>query len=134
MAQKASSFSSFLFGTPMITANRFKGSDNYQSWANAVTLWFTRNGVEDHLTSTKSSVEEDKRPQWRKHDTLLCNILQQSIEPKTLDNLGNYQTCQPLGPKQRIYIPMMFNRSIVSSPLLIVWSNLVWNYLPLLGE
>ena len=59
-------------------------------------LWFTGNGVEVHLTSTESSVEEDKRPQWWKHDALLCNILQQSIEPKTLDNLGDYQTCQPL--------------------------------------
>ena len=63
MADKASSFSSFMCRTPMITINRLKGSDNYQSWANFVTLWFTRNGVEDHLTSTESSIEEDKRPQ-----------------------------------------------------------------------
>ena len=96
MADKASSFSSFMSGTPMITVNRLKGSDNYQSWANAVTLWFTGNGVEDNSTSTKSSVEEDKCPPWWKHDALLCNILQQPIEPKTLNNLGDYQTCQPL--------------------------------------
>ena len=97
MAEKASSFSSFMAGTPMIIVNRLKGSDNYQSWANSVTLWFTGNGVEDHLTSTESSVDADKHPQWRKHDFfLLCNILQQSIEPKTLDKLGDYQTCQPL--------------------------------------
>ena len=63
MAEKALSFSSFLAGTPMITVNRLKGSDNYQSWANFVTLWFTGNGVEDHLTSTESSVNVDKRPQ-----------------------------------------------------------------------
>ena len=118
----------------MITVNRLKGSDNYQSWANSVTLWFTRNVVEDHLTSTESSVEEDKHPPWQKHDTLLCNILQQSIEPKTHDNLGDYQACQPLWTKQRIYIPMMFNTSTMSSPLFIVWSSLVWNYLPLLSE
>ena len=55
-------------------------------------LWFTGNGVEDHLTSTESSVEEDKRPQWKKHDALLCNIFQQSIVPKTLNNLRDYQT------------------------------------------
>ena len=67
MVEKASSFSLFLSGTLMITINRLKGSDNYQSWANSVTLWFTGNGVEDHLTSTESSVEEDK--------PLLCNIL-----------------------------------------------------------
>ena len=96
MVGKVSSFSSFLDRTPMITINRLKGSDNYQSWANSVTLWFTGNDVENHLTSMESSVDADKRPQWRKHDALLCNILQQSIEPKTLDNLGDYQTCQPL--------------------------------------
>ena len=43
------------------------------------------------MTSTEISVAEDKRPKWRKLDALLCNILQQSIEPKTLDNLGDYQ-------------------------------------------
>ena len=95
MAEKALSFSSFLSRTPMITVNRLKGSNNYQSWVNSLTLWFTGNGVEDHLTSTESNVEEDKCPQWWKHDTLLRNILQQSIEPKTLNNLGDYQTCQP---------------------------------------
>ena len=63
MADKALSFSSFMRGTPMITVNRLKGSDNYQSLANSVTLWFTGNGVEDHLTSTESSVAANKRPQ-----------------------------------------------------------------------
>ena len=96
MAEKASSFSSFMAGTPMITINRLKGSDNYQSWANSVTLWFTGNGVEDLLTFTESSVDADKHLQWRKHDALLCNILQQSIELKTLENLRDYQTCQLL--------------------------------------
>ena len=75
MVDKALSFSSFLSGNPMITVNQLKGSYNYQSWVNFVTLWFTRNGVEDHLTSTESNVAADKRPQWRKHDALLCNIL-----------------------------------------------------------
>ena len=90
MAEKASSFSSFLVGTPMITVNRLKGNDNYQSWANSVILWFAGNGVEDHLTSMESCVDADKRPQWQKNDALLCNILQQSIVPKTLDNLTDY--------------------------------------------
>ena len=96
MTDKALSFSSYMFGTPVIIVNRLKGSNNYQSRANSIKLWFTGNGVEDHLTSTESSVPEDKRSQWRKRDALLCNILQQSIDPKTLDNLGDYQTCQPL--------------------------------------
>ena len=43
----------------------------------------------------ESSVVADKRLQWRKHDSLLYNIIQQSIEFKTLDNLKDYQTCQP---------------------------------------
>ena len=85
--------------------NRLNGSDNYQSWANFVTLGFTRNGVEDHLTSTESSIAEDKRPQWQKHDALLCNILQQSIKHKTLDNLGDYHTCQPLWTRAKNLYP-----------------------------
>ena len=64
MADKGLSFSLYLFGTPMIIVNRLKGSDNYQSWANSVKLWFIGNGVEDHLTFTESSVAEDKRSQW----------------------------------------------------------------------
>ena len=62
MADKAQNFSSFLSGTPMITVNQLKESDNYQSWANSVTLWFIGNGVGDYLTSTESSVAEDKCP------------------------------------------------------------------------
>ena len=62
MADKASNFSSFMSGTPMITVNQLKGSNSYQSWANSITLWFTGNGVEDHLTSTESSVAADKCP------------------------------------------------------------------------
>ena len=96
MANKAPSFSSYPYGTPMITMNRLKGSDNYQSWANSVKLWFIGNGVKDHVASTESSVAEDKHPQWLKQYALLYNILQQSIETKTLDNLWDYQTCQPL--------------------------------------
>ena len=71
MANKEPSFCSFLSGTPSITMNRLKGSENYQSWANSVSLWFTSNGCEDHLTSTKTSVPKDKRPKWRKLDALL---------------------------------------------------------------
>ena len=62
MAGKASSFSSFLSSTPMIIVNRLQGSNNYQSLANYVALWFIGNGVEDHLTFTESSVAADKHP------------------------------------------------------------------------
>ena len=55
--------------------NKLNESDNYQLWAHSVTLWLTSNGCEDHLTSTETSVAEDKRPKWQKLDALLCNIL-----------------------------------------------------------
>ena len=67
MTNKAPSFSLYLFGTPMIIMNRLKGSDNYQSRANSVKLWFIGNGVEDHFTS-QSIV-------FLKINALLYNIL-----------------------------------------------------------
>ena len=48
--------------------NRLKGSENYQSWANSVTLWFTGNGCEDYLTSTETSFAEDQHSRWWKQD------------------------------------------------------------------
>ena len=75
MANKGLSFSSFLSGTPMITMNKLKGSKNYQSWANFVTLWCIGVGCEDHLTTTKSSLAEDICLHWRKMDALPSNIL-----------------------------------------------------------
>ena len=60
MVDKASSFTSYLCGTPMITVNRLTRFDNYQSWANSFKLWFIGIGIEDHLTSMESSVAEDK--------------------------------------------------------------------------
>ena len=47
MVEKAPNFSLYMSGPPMINVNKLKGSDNYQSWANSVKLWFTGNGVED---------------------------------------------------------------------------------------
>ena len=47
-------------------------------------LWFIGNGCEDHLTTADTSIPEDKRTQWKKTDALLCNILRQSIDAKTL--------------------------------------------------
>ena len=38
-------------------------------------LWFIGNGCEDHLTTANISILEDQRPQWRKTNVLLCNIL-----------------------------------------------------------
>ena len=59
-------------------------------------LWFIGNGCEDHLTIVDTSVLEDQHPQWRKIDALLCNILQQSIDTKTLYNIVAYKTCYTL--------------------------------------
>ena len=59
-------------------------------------LWFIGNGCEDHLTTADTSIPEDQRAQWRKIDALLCNILRQSIDAKTLYNIEAYKTCYTL--------------------------------------
>ena len=56
------------------------------------------------------------------------------LSPKHLTTLGTIRPVSLFGPKLRIYMPMMFNASTVSSLPLIVWRSLVWNYLPSLGE
>ena len=56
-------------------------------------LWFISNGCVDHLTTVDTSIPEDKHTQWKKTDGLLCNILRQSIDAKTLYNIGAYKTC-----------------------------------------
>ena len=87
-AAKGQNFNSFVSGTPMIILDKFMGSENYQPWADSTDLWFIGNGCEDYLTTADTSILEDQRPQWRKTDALLCNILWQSIDAKTLYNLG----------------------------------------------
>ena len=52
MAGKCQTFNSFVSGTPMITLDKLTGSENYQSWADLVDLWFIGKGCEDHLTTT----------------------------------------------------------------------------------
>ena len=96
MAEKSQTFNSFVSGTPMITLDKLTGSENYQSWENSVDLWFISNGCEDHLTITDTSIPEGKHTQWKKTDALLCNILRQSIDAKTLYNIGAYKTCYTL--------------------------------------
>ena len=66
MAEKGQTFNSFVFETPMITLGKLTGSENYQSWADSVDLWFIGNGCEDHLTIADTSIPEDKRTQWKK--------------------------------------------------------------------
>ena len=80
----------------MITLDKLTGSENYQSWADSVDLWFISNGCEDYLTTADTSIPEDQRAQWRKTDALLCNILRQFIDAKTLYNIGVYKTCYTL--------------------------------------
>ena len=96
MAKKGQTFNSFVSETPMITLDKLTWSENYQSWADSVDLWFIGTGCEDHLTTASISILEDKRTQWKKPDALLCNILQQSIDAKTLYNIGAYNTCYTL--------------------------------------
>ena len=88
MVEKGQTFNSFVSVTLMITLDKLNGSENYQSWADSVDLWFIGNGCEDYLTTADTSIPEDKRTQWKKTDALLCNILWQSI--------GAYKTCYTL--------------------------------------
>ena len=81
----------------IITLDKLTGSKYYLSWVYSVELWFIGNGCKDHLTTVDTSILEDKRPQWRKIDALLCNILQQCIDAKTLYNIGAYKTCKLSG-------------------------------------
>ena len=84
MTGKGQTFNSFVSRTLMITLNKLTGSENYQSWADSMDLWFVGNDCEDHLTTVDTSIPEDQSAQWRKPDALLCNILWQSIEAKTI--------------------------------------------------
>ena len=61
MTEKGQTFNSFVSGTPMIILDKLTGSENYQSWADSVDLWFIGYGCEDHLTTTNTSIPEDKR-------------------------------------------------------------------------
>ena len=104
MAEKCQTFNSFVFGTPMITFDKRMGNKNYQSWENSVDLWFIGNGCEDHLTTTDTSIPKDKHTQWKKIDVLLCNILRQFIDAKTLYNIRAYKTCYTLwNPVKKLY-------------------------------
>ena len=104
MADKGPTFSSFVYVTPFITLDKLMGSENYPTWANSVELRFIGNGCEDYLTTPKTSITEDRHPQWRKIDALLCNILQQSINVKTLHNFRAYRTCYTLWTRvKRLY-------------------------------
>ena len=60
MAEKCQTSNSSVSGTPMITLDKLMGSENYQSWADSVDLWFIGNGCEDHLTIADTSIPEDK--------------------------------------------------------------------------
>ena len=59
-------------------------------------LWFIGNGCKDNLTTADTSIPEDQRPQWRKPEVLLCNILWLSIDAKTLYNIRAYKSCYTL--------------------------------------
>ena len=88
MAGKGQTFNSFVSGTPMITLDKLTVSENYQSWVDSVDLCFISNGYENHLTTANASIPKDQCAQWRKTDALLCNILRQSIDAKTLYKIG----------------------------------------------
>ena len=96
MPSKGQTLNSFVSGTPMITLDKLMRSGNYLSWADSLDLWFIGNGCEDHLTTADTSIPENQRALWRKTDVFQCNILRQSIDAKTLYNIGAYKTCHTL--------------------------------------
>ena len=59
-------------------------------------LWFIGNRCEDHLTTATQVFLKINVLNGKKTDALLCNILQQSIDVKTLYNIGAYKTCYTL--------------------------------------
>ena len=63
MAEKCQTFNSFVSRTPMIALDKLMGSENYQSWADSLDLWFIGNGWENHLTTADTSILGDKRTQ-----------------------------------------------------------------------
>ena len=116
MPAKGQTFNSFVSGTPMITLDKLTGCENYLSWADSMDLWFIGNGCKDHLNTADTSIPEDQRPQWQQTNVLLCNILRQSIDAKTLYNIGAYKTCYTLWNQvkkiytndiQRLYQPLL---------------------------
>ena len=64
VAGKGHTFNFFESGNPMITLDKLTRSENYQSWADSMDLWFIGNGCEDHLTIADTSIPEDQRAQW----------------------------------------------------------------------
>ena len=62
MVEKGQTFNFIVSRTPMITLDKLTGSENYQSWADSVDLWFIGNGCEDHLTTMDTSIPEDQHP------------------------------------------------------------------------
>ena len=103
MAEKGQTFNSFVSGTPMITLDKLIRGENYHSWADLVDLWFIGNGCEDHLTTADTSIPEGKRTQWKKTDALLRNIIQQSIDVKTLYNMGHIKLATLWNRVKKLY-------------------------------
>ncbi|PHU09303.1 Endoribonuclease Dicer -like protein 3 [Capsicum chinense] len=68
-------------------------NQDIQAWGSSVELWCEGQGVQDHLTSKasvvdekgKSSTEDAKaKEQWEKVDAQLCSLLRQSIDSKLM--------------------------------------------------
>lgn len=95
MIDKGPSFSSFVLGTPTITLNKLKEM-KIIGHGQILLHYGLSNGYEDHLLPLRSRVLPQIKSLNGEMDDLLCNILQQSIETTTLDNLGAYQTCHLL--------------------------------------
>ena len=96
MAEKCQTFNSFVSGTPMITLDKLTGSENYQSWVDSVDLGLLVMDVRIILllrtqVFLKINVLNGKKPMF-----YFVIFFGQSIDAKTLYNIGAYKTCYTL--------------------------------------
>ena len=79
----------------MITLDKLTGSENYQSCADSVDLWFIGNGCEDHLTTVDTSIPEDQLLNGAKL-MFYYAIFSGNLLMSRLYNFGAYKTCYTL--------------------------------------
>lgn len=69
-------FVPILSRNPIITSEKFCGSQNYQSWSNTIDLWFMGQGVVDHLKNRVEDVPKNENGSLGKGG---CSTMQSSM-------------------------------------------------------
>ena len=96
MAEKGQTFNSFVSGTPMITLDKLTGSENYQSWADSVDLGLLVMDVRIILLLRTQVFLKINVLNGKKMMFYFAIFFGQSIDAKTLYNIGAYKTCYTL--------------------------------------